>query len=576
MASLGKDLVPASLTSAVGETEALAKAWGDVAKNSAAARRSLTGATSAAGRAALPPGGAGVVGGGGRGRLGGRLGMGGGSPGVHIPSGGHINTTGGAMAAAGLVGYAGYEAAEMEDAVFQLIYHSGVENNDANKAKFRKIVQDAMKTTGFGLHDIAESAKQEIRMFQGTPGGGIDVLPEMLKSAAIEARLKGESPEESMKALVGLAHMTKQYDPEQIKKLAPAFAFLSTANPGSLGSIEKAAGYAVPLLQSGMDVDPLDALLLGTALTRAGVTSTKSGTWLRQMALRAMPGSDYQSKKAFEAHESALQDFGLVDNKGKPTWVTNGKPDLFKMMDIASSNAAKIPLDKRAADEYALFGAQGGGGFALLSDPAVRQQVQSLRKEMGSDEFKNRYGSFLSNYNNQVTAQNARTGVQSFNVLMQNLGDKILPSVNQAFTHLTSVINTVTGLIPGAKGDGKVGGDVLTGATAGAGIGLGVGRFGGPVGALGGAAIGGILGGGVGVLEQRPLSKDVKEEMKDLLKRGPAVGSQLTVPPKAPPMHLNLNIDGRSLAQAVSEYQLQAAQFESGAPASDGSQVYGP
>jgi hypothetical protein len=202
----------------------------------------------------------------------------------------------------------------------------------------------------------------------------------------------------------------------------------------------------------------------------------------------------------------------------------------------------------------------------------VRQQVQSLRKEMGSDEFKNRYGSFLSNYNNQVTAQNARTGVQSFNVLMQNLGDKILPSVNQAFTHLASVINTVTGLIPGAKGDGKVGGDVLTGATAGAGIGLGVGRFGGPVGALGGAAIGGILGGGVGVLEQRPLSEGVKEEMRNLLKRGPEVGAQL----KAPPIHLNLNIDGRALAQAVSEQQAQAAQFETGAPAADVSQFYGP
>ena len=30
-----------------------------------------------------------------------------------------------------------------------------------------------------------------------------------------------------MKALIGLAHMTKQYSPDQIKKLAPAFAFLS-------------------------------------------------------------------------------------------------------------------------------------------------------------------------------------------------------------------------------------------------------------------------------------------------------------------------------------------------------------
>jgi hypothetical protein len=262
------------------------------------------------------------------------------------------------MAAAGLVGYAGYEAAQMEDAVFQLIYHSGLENNEANKTRFRTIIQNAMKETGFGLHDISESAKQEIRMFQGTPGGGLDVLPEMLKAAAIEARLKGNSPEESMKALIGLAHMTKQYGSEDIKKLAPAFAFLSTANPGSLSSIERAAGYAVPLLQSGLEIDPMQSLLLGTALTRAGATSTKSGTWLREMALRAMPGTSMMSKTAFKKHEEALKAFGLVDDNDKPTWFTNGKPDIFKMLNIAGERATSIPLEKRAGYERQLFGAQ--------------------------------------------------------------------------------------------------------------------------------------------------------------------------------------------------------------------------
>ena len=193
------------------------------------------------------------------------------------------------MAGAGLLGYGAYQAAEMEDAVFQLIYHSGVEFNDANRSKFRKVLQDSMSESGYSLHDISESAKQEIRMFQGTKGGGLDVLPEMLRAATIEARLKGESPGKSMKALIGLAHMTKQYSPADIKKLAPAFAFLSTANLGSLSSIERAAGYAVPLLQSGLEIDPMQSLLLGTASTRAGATSTKSGTWLREMALRAMP-----------------------------------------------------------------------------------------------------------------------------------------------------------------------------------------------------------------------------------------------------------------------------------------------
>ena len=57
------------------------------------------------------------------------------------------------------------------------MYHSGQENNEANRTKFREVIQNAMRSTGFGVHEIGEAAKQEIRMFQGTPGGGLDVLP---------------------------------------------------------------------------------------------------------------------------------------------------------------------------------------------------------------------------------------------------------------------------------------------------------------------------------------------------------------------------------------------------------------
>jgi hypothetical protein len=158
----------------------------------------------------------------------------------------------------------------MEDAIFQIEYHTGQKDTPENNAKFRKIIQDAMSQTGSSLSSVTEATKQEVRMFKGTPGGGVDVLPEMLRAAATEGKLKGTSLEESMTALIGLADMTKEYTPEQIKKLAPAFAFLSASNPSSLGGIERAASYAVPILQSGMDVDPLQTLLLGTAMTRPG------------------------------------------------------------------------------------------------------------------------------------------------------------------------------------------------------------------------------------------------------------------------------------------------------------------
>jgi AAA domain len=302
--------------------------------------------------------------------------------------------------------------------------------------------------------------------------------------------------------LQGLAHMTKQYSPEAIKKLAPAFAFLSTANPSSLGSIERAAGYAVPLLQSGLEIDPMESLLLGTALTRAGATSTKSGTWLREMALRAMPGSALMSDKAFAKHEDALHRLGLVDENDKPTWFTDGKPDLKKMLDIGGANAAKIPLTERAALERQLFGAQGGGGFALLADPAVREQILSLRKTMDSPEFKNRWAGFSEAYKEGSPVQQARTTLADFNIAMMDLGSKILPAATGALKDFDAALKFIKSIIPGSKDDkGADKWKVGTRALEGAGAGALIGWLGGPGGAVGGALIGGAAGAAEGIVE---------------------------------------------------------------------------
>ena len=556
------------LATAIGETDKLAASWKRVAEQAAQARATMTGAV---GSVRMPATSAG--GGGGRhqpgfmNRGGGGAHIGG--PGVPIPGGGHVNFRGGAAAAAGLIGYGAYEAAQMEDAVFQLIYHSGQEQNDSNRSRFRKILQDAMGESGYGLKDIAESAKQEIRMFQGTAGGGLDVLPEMLRAATIESRLKGESPEESMKALIGLAHMTKQYSPDQIKKLAPAFAFLSTANPGSLGSIEKAAGYAVPLLQSGLEIDPIQSLLLGTALTRAGATSTKSGTWLREMALRAMPGTSMMSDKAYEKHEDSLYMMGLVDKDHKPTWFTDGKPDLLKMLDIAGEHAAKIPLTERAAIERGLFGAQGGGGFALLADPAVREQILSLREEMDSPEFKNRYGGFVKAYQEGSTVQNARTGLQEFNNLMMDIGDKALPPVNRMLGDFKGLLENIRSVLPAGK---DVGTTVATRAGEGALIGAGVGAWFGGVGAIPGAAIGGVLGTAEGFMETYGSRKNTGTAWPKS-EDGGAINPRVSKAQLAP-ITLNLNIDGRTLATTLSEIGASIFQFSTQAPAADGIGIY--
>ena len=372
-------------------------------------------------------------------------------PGLGLPGGSHMRLAGGAaMAGIGALGYGAYLEAQMQDAIFQLLYHTGQADTPENREKFSRIIQDAMASTGSSLSAVADAAKQEVRMFKGTPGGGVDVLPEMLRAAATEARLKGTSLEELMSALIGLAHMTKEYSPEQIKKLAPAFAFLSASNPASLGGIERAASYAVPILQSGLEVDPVETLLLGTALTRAGATNTKSGTWLRNMALAAMPGTSLMSKIAFKKHEEALAALGLVDSNDNPTWFTDGKPDLIKMLTIAGDKASSIPLTKRAAYEKQLFGAQGYGGFALLADPAVKQQIAALMKDMNSSEFKNCYASFMEDYSAGSPVQAARQSWADLQNVLMDIGSTVLPGVTRGLRGFDEVLTGVQALFGSA------------------------------------------------------------------------------------------------------------------------------
>ncbi|MDR6303970.1 hypothetical protein GGQ85_001669 [Nitrobacter vulgaris] len=601
---------PMGMGAAIAETDGLARAWGDVAANAAAARKAIGGATAANARAALGlpavvPGGGGH---GGRGQPGWLRGGGAhiSGPGMSIPGGGHVRFgSNAAMAGAGVLGYGIYQAAEMEKYIWQLIYHSGQDQKDGpTNKRMRGALQEAMIAAGYNIHDVGEAALTSTRMFQGTPGKGLDVLPDMLETASKEALAKGSSLAESMKSFIGLAHMAGALTPNEIRKLAPGFAYLSTSNPSSLSSIERAAGYAVPLLRSGLDLDPMDTLLLGTALTRSGATSTKSGTWLREMALRAMPGTSMMSKLAFRKHEEALTAFGLIDGNHKPTWFTDGKPDIFKMLDIAGDRAKGIPIEKRAAYERALFGAQGGGGFALLANPAVHEQILAMRKEMNSSEFKNRYSSFLPDYAKGSTAQQARTTLQEFNVTMGELGMTVLPAVNGGLRDFKAVLDGLRGILPGTSKPGaasKIGTRALEGAFAG-----GVwGALGGPGGALGGAIGGGIVGGVGGIAEQylggstasgKPGARYEEKHAGDPSLLAAVVGmlksqaaekhetageryerriakqaGNAAPQAKLAPLALTINLDGKTLAQAMSQSWYS---FPTQAPAADGSSQF--
>ncbi len=380
MAAMGASLPNLKLGATTGEVDALAASWRGVAKASAEARLAM-------GRAASPAAISATAAAGTTGRhrpswlSRGNAHISG--PSVPLAGGSHLRLGGGpALAAGGTLAWGIDQAAKTDDYAWQLEDITGLDHNESNHAKFRKILQNAQIQTGFGLDEVGKAALADIRQMQTLPDKGVGNLMEMINSAATEARRKGSGLEESMESGVALAHQFRAYTPESIKNLFATFAALSTTDPRSLTSMSRAAGYAVPSL-SELGVDPTSVLLAGTGLARAGISSTKSGTWLGEAVTRAMPGVVLGHKALNSKHEEALKALGLVGQDGKPTWYTAGHPDIFKMFSTAGAAMQGMRPEQRAVYGRAAFGAQGSRAVAIMGDPVVNEQMKTIQGILG-------------------------------------------------------------------------------------------------------------------------------------------------------------------------------------------------
>ncbi|MGH7224551.1 MAG: hypothetical protein ACRELF_15105, partial [Gemmataceae bacterium] len=390
-----------------------------------------------------------------------------------------------ALIGGGALAYGVFEEAKFEDAAFRAMYTAQIPNDPAVRAKrmqqLRDLVQTTTTGTGRPIADVEEAVLTGIRQLAGQSWDKkMILLPELLAGAATESILKGTTVTQGMEVYTGLAHMSAQYTLPEIEKLIPAFAYLSTVDPLKITQIMRAASYAVPILHSGLDVDPLQTLLLVAALQRAGVTNTKSGTWLRSLGLMAMPGTSLMSQTAFKKHEEALKELGLVDAKGTPTWFTGGKPDLLKLLNISSTAAQGLPLTERAAVEKQLFGTRGFGAMAVLSNPAVLAQIEILRKQMPSFQAGL---SFFEQYNQASPIQQFRTSFADLQKVLMDIGTTVLPPV----------VVLLNSFDAGLKALNAVLGTGVMATIISAGVGALAGAKFGPGGALIGGSIGAVV-----------------------------------------------------------------------------------
>ncbi len=374
-----------------------------------------------------------------------------GRAGTEIP-GGHVSTGGTpALAAAGIVGFGLWEAMQAEDVIAKAgitgqLDMGGDFQNGPQAQAMRDMMKKTASTTGFSLKDSGEAILGVERMM-----GGLDfdtrlrTMQTLLPIAGAEARLKETTLEESFKALVGIAHMTGTYDPKQLQNLAKQFSFASLVTDASLPQMEKTLSYSLPILHAGLDMDPRSVMMLTTMAQNAGITSTKSGTWLRSFFENSEPMIG--SSKLAKAHNASLRRLGMLDADDHVTWRKTGADGKIDWTDSVINLAQnlgprlhQIPIDERLGTIKNVWGERGGGFAALMGLNTFIEQMPII-----ADKMKNYKGGeqALEEYSRNSPLQQARETWRDFENILLDLGQTVLPPVNAALRDIDTVLRAL-------------------------------------------------------------------------------------------------------------------------------------
>ena len=267
-------------------------------------------------------------------------------------------------------------------------------------------------------------------------------FPALVEAGAVEAKTKHVGLGEGVRSFIQFAHEMKEYNPDELAKIYPALSFLSTKVHETPAQILRASGYHIPATGE-LGVDPIQEMVLQIAMERAGVTNTKSGTWLREMARRAIPDvPGTVSDKELKKHNQLLKDFGLTDESGKPTWFdAAGKPDEFKMLDIVRQHADQMDPVTRMGKERALFGAQGQGAIGVLADPKVFSQLRAMDKEARAYNP----SSYMAGALQFDPIEQFNKGWLDVQKVLIDIGGSALPSVVSELQLFDGVLKAMTG-----------------------------------------------------------------------------------------------------------------------------------
>ncbi len=424
----------------------------------------------------------------GTGGAGGGKGGGGAQGGSHSAGGTHIGgnvpvapgahasvrlgpTLGGAgMASLAALGYGAYEEAVLRDTIAKILFTSGVPltgaGHEQDFAAVRKILFEASTSTGAPIHEIQDAALGLTRQMAGFAlKDRLAIYRTALEFGVQEHMLKGASVEEGTEALIGLLHQTGTYDPGKINQMASNMAYMSLVSPLTLSQIARASSYAMPLVSQGLNIDKDELLLTMAAMQRAGVLSSKSGTWVNQGLTREFVETATISGHAAEKQREALKSLGLIDADGKST-VIDAKGHLSIIGLAQQLQKAKAQFEKDygglagahlVAAENQAFGVQGGRFIGMLSTPQMVEQLPGLMASMKRMPDAQQY---FRDMFEASPAQQGRTALADFNKELMDVAAHAFPFASWALQTLDSVLKAADGMEDMGKA-AVVGGSIL-------------------------------------------------------------------------------------------------------------------
>lgn len=512
----------------------------ETARAMAAALGEAAVAARAIGRANIEGSAESAVGGGGR-RGGGGFFFGGRGP--HFQASekaGPLHVRSGVGLGLGAIGaglYGAYEEAGVEDVAARLLYSAGkpIPSGMTGTKDFQTIRSMIQSTTssGYAPSEVGSAMMAATQLLSDTamPGGKrmsfdemIDVQKAMMPFAITETRLKkGTDLEEALTSFIRLPHMTGRFGGKDMEEMARQFAYVSTKTDVPLPRLTNALSYSMPILSSELGMDPGSIMVMTAAMQRAGITNTKSGTWLREFELRSLPTTAQLTSHSQKQRIKALKELGMIDAKGKPTWLVDREgrrtefvkgqeqnidwqASLVKQSQVLQSASSRLAPDVRAADVRNAYGAQGGGVAGLESLKGFVDQMPVIMSMMkgfqpGTD--------FIGNYASNSPIQQGRQAIGDFKNVLMDIGTEVLPPVTSALRAFDDVLKAILGTLPHPKSAGGVAKDSAILGTVGAGIGF---MLGGPP----GAAIGGAIGAGGTALAEARMPKTLKTGLYSL------------------------------------------------------------